>query len=262
MKIKLCFLLLFIASLDAVAQMTIHDRAIVAQQERMVFKSWDDNKFYPKPNRILGVPTNPLWYLTWALHPNYPKTDRRPLSAAGIQTHRLALASAMQITSAYYKREADTLGLVATRDISRISGAMSSLDPLYQLYYKKELAPLEDSEEGVFNNVPLEVQTYLVESGILEAHLNKMSVLAERYQLAQKLDMERGQRILMYHRILQEMRASLQAWEKNIYLTQQTVFLQNILSKSPNDEATAISWTEEKDLEDMDEIIRNRTAIQ
>lgn len=262
MKTRLCFLLLFVASLDAVAQMTLHDRAIVAQQERMVFKSWDDNKFYPKPNRILGVPTNPLWYLTWALHPNYPKTDRRPLSAAGMQTQRLALASAMQITSDYYNREADTVGLIAASHISRISGALSSLDPLYQLYYKKELAPLDNIEEGVFDNVPLEVQRHLEESGALKTHLDQMSVLAERYQTAKRLDMERGQRILMYHRILQEMKASLQAWEKNIYLTQKTVFLQHILSKSSNDEAAAISWTEENDLEDMDEIIRNRTAIQ
>src|SRR5690606_5671324 len=104
-------------------------------------------------------------------------------------------------------------GLVAASHISRISGAMSSLDPLYQLYYKKELAPLEDIEEGVFDNVPPEVQRYLVESGALKAHMDQMGVLAERYRMAKKLDMERGQRILMYHRILQEMKISQQGWE-------------------------------------------------
>src|SRR5690606_12752189 len=73
MKTGLFILIFFLVIGKASAQMAIHDRAIVAQQERMVYKEWDQDKFYPKPNRILGIPTNLLWYMTWALHPNYPK---------------------------------------------------------------------------------------------------------------------------------------------------------------------------------------------
>src|SRR5690606_18827152 len=72
MKTNLFILICLLISWNAAAQMAIHDRAIVAQQERMVYKEWDRDKFYPKPNRILGVPTILLWYMTWALHPNYP----------------------------------------------------------------------------------------------------------------------------------------------------------------------------------------------
>src|SRR5690554_6361512 len=155
MKSGLFILIYFLVFWKASAQMAIHDRAIVAQQERMVYKEWDQDKFYPKPNRILGVPTNLLWYMTWAFHPNYPKTDRRPLSTQGEQTQRLALAAAMSITSDYYKKEADSIQSASTKELTRISGAFSELDPLYQMYYRKELKPLENVGEGAFDDVPV-----------------------------------------------------------------------------------------------------------
>ncbi len=119
MKTGLFILIYFMVTWKAAAQIAIHDRAIVAQRERMVYKEWDRNKFYPKPNRILGLPTNLLWYMTWALHPNYPNTDRRPLSPQGEQTQRLALAVAMGNTSDYYKKEADSLRLASARELTR-----------------------------------------------------------------------------------------------------------------------------------------------
>src|SRR5690606_33830662 len=175
MKTVLLILIYFLVSWDAAAQMAIHDRAIVAQQERMVYKEWDQDKFYPKPNRILGVPTILLWYMTWALHPNYPKTDRRPLSPHGEQTQRLALAAAMSITSDYYKKEADSILLASAKELTRISGAFSEVDPLYQLYYKKELKPLEKAgEEEAFKDVPLAVQAYLQETGAFAWYQEEM----------------------------------------------------------------------------------------
>ena len=44
MKIVLFILICLLFSWTASAQMAIHDRAIVAQQERMVYKEWDRNK--------------------------------------------------------------------------------------------------------------------------------------------------------------------------------------------------------------------------
>src|SRR5690554_654217 len=179
MKTGLFILTFFLVIGKASAQMAIHDRAIVAQRERMVYKEWDRNKFYPKPNRILGVPTNLLWYMTWALHPNYPKTDRRPLSPHGEQTQRLALAAAMSITSDYYKKEADSILLASAKEFTRISGAFSEVDPLYQLYYKKELKPLEKAGEEAFDDIPTVVQTYLQETGALDWYQDEMGRLAE-----------------------------------------------------------------------------------
>ena len=126
MKPVLSFLILFSVCIHSYGQTPIHDRAIVAQQERMVFKQWDEDKFYPEPKRFLGIPTNPIWYITWGLHPNYPDLDRRPLSSRGEQTQRLGLAAAMQISSNYYKQHSDTVKNLAAAEMARISGAFSS----------------------------------------------------------------------------------------------------------------------------------------
>src|SRR5690554_3055656 len=262
MKTVLFILICFVLSWKVSAQMAIHDRAIVAQQKRMVYKEWDRNKFYPKPNRILGVPTNLLWYMTWALHPNYPKTDRRLLSPQGEQTQRLALAAAMSITSDYYKKEADSVQLASAKELARISGAFSEVDPLYQLYYKKELKPLENLGEEVFDDVPTVVQAYLRETGVLDWFQQEMSRLAERYQLAKRLDMERGQRILMYHRILQEMRQCLSRWQNQINLSQQVVEFKSFKNHGPIEAGSPARGKETDDQEVIERIIKNREAIQ
>jgi hypothetical protein len=259
MKISLFILICFLFSWTASAQMTIHDRAIVVQQERMVYKEWDQDKFYPKPNRILGVPTNLLWYMTWALHPNYPKTDRRPLSPQGEQTQRLALAAAMSITSDYYKKEADSIQLASTKELTRISGAFSEADPLYLLYYKKELKPLENPGEEVFDYAPTDVQAYLQETGALDWYQEEMERLAERYELSKKLDMERGQRILMYHRILQEMRQCLSRWQHQINLSQRVLEFKCFKSDKGRNPAR---WNTTDGQKVINRIVKNRRAIQ
>ena len=262
MKTGLFILIYFLVFWKASAQMAIYDRAIVAQQERMVYKEWDRNKFYPNPNRILGVPTNLLWYMTWALHPNYPKTDRRPLSPQGEQTQRLALAAAMGITSDYYKQEADSIQLASVKELARISGAFSEVDPLYQLYYKKELKPLENPGEEAFDDVPVAIQAYLQETGAFAWYQDEMGQLAERYQLAKKLDMERGQRILMYHRILQEMRQCLSRWQYQIHLSQQVVEFKSLKSQVPIEAGSSVRWEETDDQKVIERIIKNREAIR
>lgn len=262
MKTDFFILICFLVSWNAAAQMAIHDRAIVAQQERMVHKEWDRDKFYPKPNRILGVPTNLLWYMTWALHPNYPKSDRRPLSPQGEQTQRLALAAAMSISSDYYKKEADSIQLASAKELTRISGAFSEVDPLYLLYYKNELKPLENPSEKAFDDVPLAVQDYLQETGVLDWFQKETVRLAERYQLAKKLDMERGQRILMYHRILQEMRQCLSRWQHQIHLSQQVVEFKSLKSHVSSEVGSPARWMETDDQKVIERIIKNREAIQ
>lgn len=262
MKTGLFILIYLLVTWKVTGQTAIHDRAIVAQQERMVYKEWDRSKFYPKPNRILGVPTNLLWYMTWALHPNYPKIDRRPLSPQGEQTQRLALAAAMSITSDYYEKEADSIRLASTKELARISGTFSEVDPLYQMYYKKELKPLENVGEGAFDDIPIAVQAYLQETGAVDWYQVEMERLAERYQLAKKLDMERGQRILMYHRILQEMRQCLSRWQHQINLSQRVVEFKSFKSHVPIEGENPVRWNETEDQTVINRIIKNRAAIQ
>lgn len=216
------------------AQTPIQDRAVVAQQERMVFKQWDEDRFLPGPSRFLGIPTNSNWYLTWALHPNYPKLDRRPLSLAGEQTQRLGLAAAMKISSDYYKQQADTVRNLATREMARISGALSGSDPLYLLYYKKELAPLENIEAHAFQTSSAQVKDYMLQNGAYAWYLENMKSLAERYGFTKAQDMERGQRILMYHRILLDMRKLQSNWEYKLALSQKMLAFREGFERKQN----------------------------
>jgi hypothetical protein len=242
-------------------QIPIHDKAIVAQQERMVFKEWDQDKFFPKANRILGIPTNPNWFLTWALHPDYPKLDRRPLSHSGEQTQRLSLAAAMKISSDYYKQHSDTIKNIAAKELARISGSFSSLDPLYQLYYKKELSPLEDIEANAFPNIPVSVKEYMWNNGGYEWYLESMKMLAERYGFAKNLDMERGQRILMYHRLMLEMRTLLSNWNYRLALAGKMLDFREAFEKK---EALSINmeYPAAREEEILNEIIKSRIVIQ
>src|SRR5690606_14597507 len=172
------------------------------------------------------------------------------------------VAAAMSITSNYYKKEADSIQLASAKELARISGAFSEADPLYQLYYKKELKPLEKGGEEAFDDVPTVVQAYLQETGALDWYQEEMGRLAERYQLAKKLDMERGQRILMYHRILQEMRQCLSRWQHQIHLSQQVVEFKSLKSHVPIEAESPVRWKELDDQKVIERIIKNREAIR
>ena len=247
MKPTLSFLILFSVCIHSYGQTPIHDKAIVAQQERMVFKQWDEDQFFPEPNRLLGIPTNPLWYATWGLHPNYPDLDRRPLSSQGEQTQRLGLAAAMQISSNHYKQHSDTVRNLANAEVARISGALSDTDPLYQLYYKKELRPLEDPASAAFQGVSPEIVSYMTDHGAYQWYLNNMASLSERYEFAKTLDMERGQRILMYHRIMLEMRDVLKKWQYKLDMSSNMLAFRKLNQRKANGEIIFSNPTNEED---------------
>jgi hypothetical protein len=238
MKNLLAFSILFSVSVHCFGQTPIHDKAIVAQQERMVYIQWDKDKFYPEPKRFLGIPTNPIWYTTWALHPNYPDLDRRPLAMRGEQTQRLGLAAAMQISSNYYKQHSDTIKNLANAEMARISGALSATDPLYQLYYRKELKPLDNPASNAFLGVSPDIVSYMTDHGAYQWYLNNMGSLSERYDFAKSLDMERGQRILMYHRIMLEMREVLKNWQYKLDMSANMLAFRKLKERRISGETT------------------------
>lgn len=258
MKNILSILIFFSAISLCWGQVPIHDRAIVAQQERMVFKEWNRDQFFPKPYRLLGIPTNPLWYSTWALHPNYRDLDRRPLSPRGEQTQRLGLAAAMQISSNYYKQQSDTVRNLALTEMARISGALSATDPLYQLYYKKELMPLEDPTSSAFQGAAPEIVAYMTAHGAYQWYLNNMNSLSERYEFAKSLDMERGQRILMYHRIMLEMREVLKKWQYRLDMSSNMLAFRKLHQRKTNGDILISNPTNE---EDRAKKIANQTKV-
>jgi hypothetical protein len=258
MKALFTFLIFSFFSVSVFGQTPIHDKAIVAQQERMVFKQWGEDKFYPEAKRFLGIPTNPLWYATWALHPNYPDLDRRPLSPAGEQTQRLGLAAAMQISSDYYKQHSDTIKNLANAEVARISGALSATDPLFHLYYRKELRPLENPEATAFQGVSSEVVDYMTNHGAYQWYLNNMASLKERFGFAKTLDMERGQRILMYHRIMLEMRDVLKKWQYKLDMSSNMLAFRKLNQRKVSG---VIVLSDPKNKEDRAKKIANQTQI-
>lgn len=258
MKNLQIFLILFSVSSYSYGQTPINDKAIVAQQERMVFKQWDEDKFFPEPNRILGIPTNPIWYATWGLHPNYPDLDRRPLSPVGEQTQRLGLAAAMQISSNYYKQHSDTVKNLASTEMARISGAFSAADPLYQLYYKRELKPLENPVSSAFQDVSPEIASYMTDHGAYQWYLDNMTSLSERYGFAKSLDMERGQRILMYHRIMLEMRDVQKKWQYKLDMSSNMLAFRKLNHQKING---GITLSNPQDEVDRAKKIANQTQV-
>jgi len=201
----------FCFCLVANAQRSIKDQNIIYQQERMVYKQWDEDKFTPKPG-FLGL--NPEYWLTWAWYPDYPKTDQRPLGPNGPQTQRILLAAAMQNSSAQLKLESDTIKNSALVEASNYSALLSDADPLWLLYYNKEFEPLiSQNNLALTFGLDSKVQTYLSSSGLEEWYREASEDLLERLNIARTTTLDRGSRILAYHSLLAEYKKLRATWE-------------------------------------------------
>ncbi|WP_207423779.1 hypothetical protein [Desertivirga brevis] len=204
-------LLFMLISFSVAGQVTIRDRHITRQQERMVFKQWNRNQFTPRKG-FLGL--NPLYWLTWGLHPDYPKKDLRPLGPAGPQTQRLAMAAVMENAVKQARAYSDTLRNTAISEVFNYSGEVSELDPLWQLYYKAEFRDLLE-HDGVdhLRGLPLREKQYLVDKGIYSWYAEESQILLERLGAARRVGLDRGSRILAYHHILQDYHKLQASWE-------------------------------------------------
>lgn len=211
MKNYLLTALLFILAVPVFAQWVIRDQAIINQQERMVFKQWDKKKFTPTSG-FLGL--NPNYWLTWAWHPDYPKKDLRPLGPVGPQTQRLAFAAAMQNTENTYKLHADTLKNTAVTEAVNYSAVFSAADPLWMLYYRHEFQPLLDQQDAaLLSNIPVKERDYLIRTGVYEWYREESAGIRERLDGAMNATLDRGSRILAYHRLFLEYRRLNTSWE-------------------------------------------------
>lgn len=192
-------------------QKKITDKHIIYQQERMVFKQWDGDKFTPKSG-FLGL--NPEYWITWALHPNYPKTDLRPLGPVGPQTQRLMFAAAMQNTDNLYKMHSDTLRNTALSEASNYSSALAFADPLWLMYYRNEFEGLlSQADSDLLSGLSANERAYLISSGLFDWYREESHALLERLEIARSTTLDRGSRIMAYHRMLGEYRKLLANWE-------------------------------------------------
>ncbi|SDD71088.1 hypothetical protein [Pedobacter soli] len=233
------FLLLCAGSLLARAQRLIHDEHIEHQQERMVFKSWDRGKFTPRPG-FLGL--NPLYWATWALHPNYPKTDLRPLGPFGPQTQRLMLTAATSSADEAYRLHSDTLRNSALSKSSVYTGLLSDLDPLWLLYYQKQFSPLIYPERNPLDGAGEKEQKYLVSSGIYQWYLAEKDEIAERLELTRSTTLERGERLLSYQRLLGEYQKLQATWLEKKRLAGKYISISEVKKTASGARKTLSKW--------------------
>ena len=262
MKTTFLTLILICMGFFCFSQKIINDKAIIYQQERMVYKQWDKDKFVPE-FKWYNPSSYTAYALTWLLQPGYKNgPDIRPLRAGGEQTQRLALAAAMQVSSNYYKKEADTLRNTALAEFYNYSGTVSATDPLYNLYYKKELAPLDNIEANAFKNVPANVVLYMAESGAYNWYLTEMNSLRERFENAKRVDIDRGQRILLYHRIMLEHRKVAENWKYKLAMSEMMLAYKEKMKNKNEKGSTYFNGTTKSEDEIMNDILKNRKTLK
>ncbi|WP_216657885.1 hypothetical protein, partial [Sphingobacterium shayense] len=232
------------------------DKHIVNQHERMVFKSWDRKKFTPKKG-FLGL--NYQYWLTWAWHPNYPKTDRRPLRPGGPQTLRMGLVLAMQQTEKSYKLQSDTIKKNAVSEAASRAGLLSPADPLWKLYYGRMFSDLLDSmAKDPLAGLEQPVKLRLKQLGSLEWYTQQRAEFKERLDGMRAADIERGNRILGYHHLLMDYRKLLTQWKRKIAHTKKYLKIREGWDISRDKPAAHPVFTAPKsDIEIVDEVLKN-----
>jgi hypothetical protein len=245
-----------ILSIDGFAQKKINDKGMTHQQERMVYKQWDKNKFTPS-TKVLGVQVNPLWFVVWGMHPNYINTDHRPLSPAGPQTIRIGLTTAMKNTSDNYKQQSDTLNTTALKEYTVHNNIY---EPLWDLYYSKELEPvLNSTPETLLQGLSPEARQYLIDTKLYERHVIKMAELKERLTLSRSAVAERGNRILYYHKLMLQYRTANEWWLSVRNHVPKRLSTEKKLNS--NKEGQNLSWTPETDKELAEKVVRESKYI-
>lgn len=224
------------------AQRPVNDESLRYQEERMVFKQWDQNKFTPKPG-FLSL--NPYYWLVWGLfHPSYHETDRRPLSAAGPQTQRLALVSTMNSIDNNYALNADTVMGTAMKQIYATEGIVSGADPLWLLYYKQQFVPvLNYSMPSLMAGLSTQVTSKLITEGTVDWYSHELDMLAERINGAHTADMDRGSRIMAYYRLLKEYRSLAGVWAIKVSTAQKGITMTAQRQQLHNGKAVISDWS-------------------
>lgn len=238
------------------AQSVVQDQSIRYQQERMVYLQWDQNKFTPKAG-FLSL--NPYYWLTWGLfYPNYHITDLRPLSASGPQTQRLALVSALNTTDNKYKLQSDTVRNTALSEIANQSGVISDADPLWLLYYKSQLSPvINNSPASILSGLSPEVSAKLMSEGLYSWYKSELDMLKERVEAAHSTDINRGARILAYHRYLLEYRRLAGVWAIRTASAQSTLAMAAQQQRLKTSQVDAPDWTPHADIDIANKVLQH-----
>lgn len=214
MKKTILYFILSVFSLSAFSQVKVNDEALQAHNRRMVYMKWGD--FKPDPKYVLGVQVSLDYAEAWGwLAPKRNKeyregADLRPLSLTGEQTMRYALALQDLKNAEMIEEKSKILGDEALQEIAYFDKTVARADPIYKLYFKEVFKPLLN-----FNKInpfyPLIIQPsvmkILITTGIRDKYIEEMDILKDRLNIANESDMERGQRLILYHQILDDFRS-------------------------------------------------------
>lgn len=209
---------------------SVRDEPLRAQDRRDVYIRWGDWK--PKGSYFLGIQTDPNHEMVWGWtaplfggnktrNKNYQKQDIRPLIATGKQNLRYLAFNQQKKMLDNMKKESDEMGQEALNEVMYYSSATSSADPLYLLYFKKTLKPVYDFKvaDVVSQVKDAKVYDFLKKSGLVDEHIKSMEILKDRFKIAMNSDMERGQRIIFYHKILEDYRRENNKFNRHIRTT-------------------------------------------
>lgn len=222
MKITYLTALLFIFPMIILAQRVkrIIDPALIAQEKRMVFQEWNDWKPDAK-TKILGINTgwntNPKYTIVWGWtapkrNQRYRKgEDIRPLKPTGLETQRFAKLKLMENQAENIKKSIDTIYKRSLADMAHNTHLTASADPLYLLYYRRMLEPLQKFPENPSTAIQWGIKNpavlvQLKNTGQYKQLQEKLLLAKETYEQGRKLDMPRGKRFLMYHKALMNWR--------------------------------------------------------
>ncbi|AQW92978.1 hypothetical protein [Elizabethkingia anophelis] len=201
------------------AQNRLNDEAIVSQHKRQVFEAWGDWRPYGK--YFLGVQTNFAYSTVWGmLSPGRNRDykdgeDIRPLKANGIELQRLAQVELQRQEAEKIKIEVDTLYKRNMQDLAHWTSLTVDADPLWLLYYKRMLSPLNNFPDNPQNYTDWRLkddESYqtLLSIGVIKRLQENLDLLKDKYKISRTVDMPRGKRFLMYHE-------TLIGWRKLLY---------------------------------------------
>lgn len=213
---KIITLIFIFSSFTLFSQRRLYDPTIVAQEKRQVFESWGDWRPYPKYR--FGVQTNFAYSTVWGMlsprrNRNYKNgADIRPLRLGGIETQRLAEVKLQEGESRKIKTEIDSIYKRNVQDFAHWTPEIVDADPLWILYYKRMLRPLDDfpsapSDYKQWGFKNFETYMMLVETGGIEYLQKELDVLKDKFKLSRTVPMPRGKRFLLYHECLLGWRA-------------------------------------------------------
>lgn len=214
MRVFFLMLLLTFSSI-VTAQRRLYDPTIVSQEKRQVFESWGDWRPYGKWR--FGIQTNFNYATVWgwlapARNRRYKKGgDIRPLKPDGIEMQRLGEVKLQEEQTKQIKVEIDSLYKRNMQDFAHWTPLTVDADPLWLLYYKRMLRPLNDfpdnpSDYRQWGFKDDDTYQVLKQTGGIDFLQKKLDLLKDKYKVSRSVAMPRGKRFIMYHECLLDWR--------------------------------------------------------